>query len=251
MKRIYGKKHIGMTNKNSFGTIMKIVDYIDCNNIYVEFQDEYKYVKHASMKNFSRGSIANPYDKTVLGVGFIGHGVYSKENDTDCYTCWRNMLIRCFSKEYKEKYPTYKESFVDNEWLNFQNFAKWYYENIYYVPNERTELDKDILYKNNKIYSKDTCIFVPRRINSLLINNKSVRGKYPVGVDLYDGRFRARCNTPNWSVFIGNYDTAELAFEAYKKYKQHYIKQIADEYRNKIPNKLYNALYSYTIEKGD
>lgn len=251
MTKLYGKQHIGMTNKNSFGTTMKVIDYISRNDIYIEFQDEYKYKKHANMNNFLKGAITNPYDKTILGAGFIGDGIYSKEKDIDSYVCWRNMLTRCFSEKYKEKYPTYEEVFVDNEWLNFQYFTKWYYKNIYYIPNERIELDKDILYKNNKVYSKNTCIFVPRRINSLLINNKSIRGKYPVGVDLHDGKFRARCNTLDKSVFIGNYNTPELAFKAYKTYKERYIKQIADEYKDKIPDALYLALYSYTIEEGD
>ena len=43
-------------------------------------------------------------------------------------------------------------------------------------------LDKDILYKNNTIYSKDTCIFIPERINILFTKNNAKRGNYPIGV---------------------------------------------------------------------
>ena len=35
-------------------------------------------------------------------------------------------------------------------------------------------LDKDILYKNNTIYSKDTCIFIPERINILFTKNNAL-----------------------------------------------------------------------------
>lgn len=246
-----GDNRVGEERLNNQGCPMKIVEHNSFNNILIEFQDEYKYRKHTDIAKFEKGNVANPYDKTVLNIGYIGVGKYSKENDVECYTCWRNMLARCFDEEYKEKYPTYIDACIVDEWLNFQTFANWYYDNIYYIPSERMEIDKDILFKGNKLYSPDRCVFVPRRINSLLINNKSIRGEYPVGVDLHDGRFRARCNTLNGSVFIGYYDTPLLAFAAYKKFKESYIKQVADEYKNRIPEILYNALYNFEIEVDD
>ena len=226
MSKLYFKDHIGMTNKNSFGTEMKIIDYIDRYKVLIEFQDEHKHQKYIDMANFRRGVASNPYDKTVLNVAYIGDGKYSKEKDKECYTCWHNILIRCFDAKYKEKYPTYKDARIVDEWLNFQTFSEWYYDNIYHVPSERMEIDKDILIKDNKLYSPDNCVFVPRRINSLLINNKSLRGIYPVGVDMHCGKIRARCNTLNGKVFIGHFSTPEIAFDAYKKFKENYIKQL-------------------------
>lgn len=251
MARPYLKEHVGRINKNSFGTEMKIVNYIDKNKVLIEFQDEYKYQKYVDMISFRRGAVYNPYDKTVLGVACIGVGEYSKEKDEDCYVCWRNILVRCFDTKYKEKYPTYIDAHIVSEWLNFQTFAKWYYNNIYYVQNERMEIDKDIMFKGNKVYAPDKCIFVPRRINSLLINNRGIRGEYPLGVDMHYGKFRARCNTLNGSVFIGNFNNPDMAFNAYKKFKENYIKQVADEYKDKIPEKLYKALYNFKIEVDD
>lgn len=251
MSRLRGKQHIGMTNKNSFGTEMLIVDYINRNKVLIEFQDIYKYRKYIDMANFRKGNVTNPYDKEVLSVACIGVGDYSEKNNTLCYKTWRNMLTRCFDVKYQEKFPTYKNTSVCSEWLNFQNFAKWYYANYYLLPNERIELDKDILCKGNKLYSPETCIFVPRRINSLLINNKNKRGEYPLGVDFARGCYRARCNILEGSVFIGDYDTPNQAFIAYKQYKEKYIKEIADMYKDKIPSKLYHALYKFTIEESD
>lgn len=246
-----GENRVGEIRLNNQGTPMKIIEHNNFKNVLIEFQDEYKYRKYVEMGNFQKGDVSNPYDKTILNVGYIGNGKYSKEKDKECYTCWHNILIRCFDLKYKEKYPTYNDANIANEWLNFQNFAEWYYQNIYYVQNERMEIDKDILFKGNKEYCPEKCIFVPRRINTLLINNKSVRGEYPVGVDFHEGRFRARCNTLNGSVFIGNYDTPILAFMAYKKFKENYIKQVAEEYKDKISEKLYKALYNFKVEVDD
>ena len=42
-----------------------------------------------------------------------------------------------------------------------------------------------------------------------------------------------------------------LIVEKYKKFKEEYIKQVADLYKNVIPKKLYLALYNYQIEMED
>ena len=41
------------------------------------------------------------------------------------------------------------------------------------------------------------------------------------------------------------------AFTCYKAFKEKYIKQVADEYKDIIPQKLYEALYKYEVEIND
>ena len=71
---------------------------------------------------------------------------------------------------------SYKGVEVCEEWYNFQNFAEWCetqkFLNAKDVKGKSYQLDKDILVKGNKIYSPDTCCFVPPEINSLFINAK-------------------------------------------------------------------------------
>lgn len=80
------------------------------------------------------------------------------------YDKWRKMLIRCFDDKYKEKEPTYKDVTCCNRWLCFANFL----EDFEILKNEynwsediKLNLDKDILHKNNKVYSLENCILVP------------------------------------------------------------------------------------------
>ena len=47
------------------------------------------------------------------------------------------------------------------------------------------------------------------------------------------------------------FDTPEEAFQTYKEFKENYIKQVADEYKDKIPEKLYEAMINYKIEITD
>ena len=41
------------------------------------------------------------------------------------------------------------------------------------------------------------------------------------------------------------------AFSCYKIFKENYIKQVADEYKDLIPIKLYEAMYRWEVEIND
>ena len=114
-------------------------------------------------------------------------------------------------------------------------------------------LDKDILIKGNKVYGPDTCIFVPQDINKLFTKRNNNRGNYPIGVSYnkQQKKYKSYCNTNSKQNFLGYYDTPEEAFTIYKQFKENYIKQVADEYKNHIPEKLYNAMYEYEVEIDD
>ena len=246
---------------NNQGYLMKIIEYNNANDITIEFQDEYKTkVKNKEYSKFLKGEINNPYHKTIYGMGYIGQGKYkTKENGkkTKPYSEWRSMLERAYNKKYKEKYTTYEDVEVCEEWHNYQNFAKWYEENYYEIPNEKMCLDKDILKKGNKIYSPKTCCFVPEKINNLFTKSDKARGEYPIGVCLFNNKLMVQCSMKDRdkrkNKFLGYYPLNKpfQAFYSYKVFKESYIKQIADEYKDLIPKELYDALYEYEVEIND
>ena len=115
---------------------MKIIEYINANNMIVEFQDEHKFKVHCAYREFIKGKVRNPYDCSVYGVGYIGVGKYKVKEDgqiTIQYYYWQSMLKRCYSDEYHRKQPTYIGCSVIDEWLNFQVFAEWFDNNFYTV----------------------------------------------------------------------------------------------------------------------
>lgn len=251
-------ERLGEENYNNFGTLMKIVEYKNCDNIIVEFQDGYKVKVHTQYCNFKNGKVYNPYDKSICNVGYIGQGKYNWKDNFEIYKEWKSMLIRCYEPYTINKYPTYIEVIVCKEWHNFQNFAKWYEENYYEIGKGKMHLDKDILFKGCKIYSPKTCIFVPERINYLFIKSNAIRGEYPIGVSWYktSNKFRVQCKILDKEnnrkvIHLGYYTTSEEAFLVYKVFKENYIKQVADEYKKLIPQKLYEALYKYEVEIND
>jgi hypothetical protein len=253
----------GEENCNTFGTLMKVIECKSAVNIIVEFQDDYKYKKKCAYKEFKNGNVKNPYDREVYGVGYYGKGKYKARREdgktTRVYTVWHNMIKRCYDPYELNRFPTYINCYVCKEWHNFQNFAEWWEENVYNCNNERICLDKDILCKGNKIYSPDTCVLVPERINILFIKSDAKRGEYPIGVTYHktNDKLMVQCNvhengkSKQRKIGFFPLNRPFQAFYAYKTFKEKYIKQIAEEYKELIPEKLYEAMYKYEVEIND
>lgn len=250
---------IGETSINHQGCLMKIVEYINSNDIIVEFQDDYKGRVHTHRWSFLKGNVKNPYYPMVLGVGMIGSKYPAKINNVETkeYQAWGNIIDRCFNKKIKEKCPTYQNVVCCDEWLLFENFYEWLHsqENFDKWGDKRWEIDKDILVKGNKVYSPETCCLVPQNVNSLFINKSNYRGDLPIGVKRSGKSFMARCSNPITCKreYLGSYSTPLYAFQAYKKYKEDLIRQIAQIEYNKgnITEKCYNAMIQYQVEITD
>ena len=257
MKKI---DRIGEERLNNFGSKMVIKEYRSAKDIDVYFPEYDWTFKHVIYKNFKNGGIKCPYEPRYYGKGYLGEGKYKAfENGkkTDEYRIWYNMLERCYDPKYQEKRPTYKGCTVEDYLLNFQNMSEWINENYYEVLGEKMQLDKDILYKGNKVYSRESCIFVPQRINTLFTKCDKARGNDPIGVyQLPSGNYRAQCNNEyGKSVYLGVYSTEEEAFQVYKQYKEKIIKETIDSYKGKIPEPFYSrlreAMYNYKVEIDD
>jgi len=231
---------------NKQGTPMRIIRYGSISDIDVQFMDEYGHIIHnAAYTNFKNGQIKNPYNKTTYGVGYLGSGKYMAKADgkvVESYNVWHDMIRRCYSEKSKEKFQAYFHiCMVSKLWHNYQNFAEWFNENKYEVDG-RLHIDKDILYPGNKIYCPDTCLLVPQRINMLFLNKPNKRG-LPNGIVRYLDRYLVKYN----GVEHGYRNTLEDAFELYARVKKDAIIKIADEYKEIIPRKLYEALLKYDV----
>ena len=249
---------LGETVMQKCGEICFIVEYVNAKDITVQFKTTNELVK-TTYGDFIRGNIKSHFTPSVYGVGITGLEPTRDENgeQLDSYKCWCEMLRRCYSAKYQKKQPTYIGCCVSDDWIYYSNFKNWYDNNYYKINNKTSQLDKDILIKNNKVYSPETCIFVPQFINTLFIKRQNDRGELPIGVT-YDKT--SKKYVAQLSVFkngkktlkkLGRFDTPEEAFEVYKQAKEEYIKEVADEYKDKIPAKLYEAMYAYEVSIDD
>ena len=255
MSKTFSDNIIGTTNISNKGSIMKILDY-KSPKVLIEFQDEFRYKKWVFYSQFQSGKVSNPYLKNNLGIGYVGVGNYLTTYNgkhTPEYHAWSNMLTRCYSETWQKNYDTYKKCSVCEEWHNFQNFAKWYNENYYEVEGDIMCLDKDILKKGNKLYSPETCVFVPNRINTLFVKKDKNRGEYPIGVSYNKMRkkFATGVSIDHKRVGLGYFKTPMEAFYVYKKHKENYVKKVANEFKDKIPETVYDALMRYEVSLED
>ena len=242
---------VGDVNINKQGLKMEIIAYRKYKDIDVQFEDG-TIVKNRQYGDFKKGCIKNLYYPHIYGVGYIGNSKsYINGKIIKSYDVWHSMLRRCYYDKYLKDKPTYKECSVCEEWHNYENFKKWYDENYYEIDDETMNLDKDILVKGNKIYSPNTCIFVPQKINGLFVKTDALRGDLPIGVCKKGNKFIAKCNLNGKRSQIGTFDTPIEAFQSYKQFKEQYIKQTAEEYKDKIPSELYDALCSWEVDIND
>lgn len=250
---------VGEVSYTKHGTKATIVEYLNRHKVLVEFGDKFRYRYYTSYANFKHGNLTNPYEvrtKDGRNIGYIGVGKYNSKNAKEAYQKWRAIIQRCFCSDYKDKanlsIASYEPCNICEEWLNFQNFAEWYYSNLYKC-DEQLCVDKDILFHNNKEYSPDKCVIVPRRINLLFIKELGRRGNLPIGVSIdkrnnqYVSQISKIINGKHKGIRIGQFRTIPEAYEAYKREKEKYIKEIADEYKDVIPSFIYEALYKYEI----
>lgn len=231
------------------GCKAEIVEYSDASNIKVLIYETNEVIE-TTYDRFKRGEIKPKLYKGVQEEGCLGNGYITNKK---VYIVWQSMMERCYSNKLHNRNPTYIDCEVCDEWKVFKNFEEWYNSNYYEISNERMNLDKDILNKGNKLYSPNNCCFVPQKINTLFVRSNASRGEYPIGVSLnkLTNKFEAYITKNNKKISLGNHNTPKEAFNIYKKTKEKYIKEVADKYKDKIPNKLYEAMYKWEVDIND
>jgi len=126
----------------------------------------------------------------------MGNGEYRSVTHTRLYKVWQQMINRCYNPKTWLDHPTYKGCTVDSGWHNFQNYAHDILEICpEYEGNKGLQLDKDLLAYGNKVYSKEMCMVVHRKLNTLFIAHGNARGRLPLGIRLHaSGCYEASCN---------------------------------------------------------
>jgi len=190
----------------------------------------------------------------VYGVGINdwAGNVRVEGKDIKEYKLWQGMLQRCFDEKYKQKRQTYNDVTCSKDWLSMTQFI----EDVSQMRGfglSGWALDKDILQKGNKLYSKDTCCFVPQEVNLLLIKSDKARGEFPVGVyfDKASGKFMARLNINGKLKYLGLFPTPEEAFQVYKLAKEAYIKVVAHKWKHLLDDRVFQALMTYEVGIDD
>jgi len=168
------------------------------------------------------------------------------------YQLWQDMLKRCFDEKLKQSRPTYQDVTCSKDWLSMTKFI----EDVSQMKGfglSGWALDKDILQKGNKLYSKDTCCFVPLEVNNLLTKRDNSRGEFPVGVCFHkaSGKFMAKLRINCKTKYLGLFPTPEEAFQVYKLAKEAQIKVVAHKWKHLLDERVFQALMTYEVNIDD
>jgi len=241
--------------------VIKIIKYNNRGDIFVKLEDGN--IVHTRYPNFLKMKSSYPStnqfkqiynNKEIELIKKNTEKKWRKDNKKDLYTkkkiymnerpwieVYSNLLKRCNGDS--EKYPTYVECKICDEWLNNkEKFYKWYQDNIYDCE-ENIQLDKDIKIKGNKLYSPNTCLLVPLSINSLF---KVYNGKTK-GVNKNGNRYRVYLNKFSKYTYFGSYSTEQEAYNVYLREKEKYIHEVGEKWKNKVPNEIYQILINYKL----
>ena len=215
-----------------FGEVV-VEDYISCDQVVVRFKDTGN-ITTVTSSQLKGGRVKDTSVPTVCGVG-VTNGVRTQVDGKILreYAYWKHMLIRCYDKNFKIKNPTYLYCEASENFKDYSYFFDW-------CKTQKGfnvlgwQLDKDILSKGVKLYSEDTCCFVPREINQVFCKANKTRGKCLIGVSKVNGRYLAQVSVFGVNKKLGCFDTELEAFAAYKQAKEVYIKQLAEKFDAKI-----------------
>lgn len=126
------------------------------------------------------------------------------------YAMWARMFERAYCSKKHAKFPSYIGCTVDERWHSFMSFREWVLAQPHW---EGLELDKDLLFPGNKVYSPDTCLFVSIAVNAFLTHKKKTGSLTPVGITQRpSGKYRVEIQDGNgsrWrSTVIADLDSA-------------------------------------------
>ena len=253
------KDCVGKVCKSLNSGDFKILKYNNTADVEIQFLKT-GYETTARLGDIRNGRVKDPCLPSVYGVGITGtkyppsiNGVKTKE-----YILWTHMLQRCYSDTNvcdtsKKRNPTYIGCEVSENFKYYEYFYEWCHKQTGF-GNKGFQLDKDLLIKGNKVYSEDSCVFLPQEINNILTKREVLRGKHLIGVSWCNTKkaFVAQVNknkgSPEW---LGSFNTEIEAFNAYKTAKESFVKEQANKWKGKIDLRAYEALMNYTVEITD
>lgn len=183
---------------------------------------------------------------------------YAKTYKTTCgkrqwfleYSYYYSMITRATNPKYKERFPTYKDVVVEGKISEYNYFVEWSRQQKGF-GNLDWVLDKDILVPHNKIYSEDTCVFVPNIVNSFFTFIKTSNcNEYPYGVSWCESekKFKVYCAQLNGkNKTLGRFNTPEEAAQAYRAFKNNLAVELAKKYESQLDERVTKALYNFDV----
>lgn len=211
----FGKFKIIDENENSISDRIFVIEFLDTG-----------YITEANYNAIRHGKVKDKLVPTVANIGYIGSDITITDKDHFIYyKSWNDMMNRCFNI-IDGDYPYYGGIgiTVDSRWYNFTTFYNdcqllYNYEKKEMYPDQY-QLDKDLLQlhipKENRIYSRNTCVWLSKADNTMVMTRDNKLGYY--GVEYKDHAYCTMIGSKIIGRFIIPQAAAYLFNVLYPKY---------------------------------
>lgn len=164
-------------------------------------------------------------------------------SDHPYFHVWSNMRCRCGVIE------NYLDVTLSEDFNTFEKFLSWAEKQKGFMQYDDSgkifEIDKDILSSGSgKVYSPDTCVFVPRVLNLMVYQKR--RTELPKGVQYFKGRkkpYRAYMTNNDKLNHYGYYYTVEEAAKVVREARFEYLKSLEVQYKDIVDDRVFPAIY--------
>ncbi len=168
------------------------------------------------------------------------------------YAIYHKILMRTGNIKTQEHRPTYKGCTVSVNLKNYNYFVEWCRRQKGF-NTEGWVLDKDILSGKYKIYSEDTCVFIPMCVNSFLTFSKRVNStsgyagvSWQKSYTKSGGKYIASCaQLDGKNKTLGRTTCPKEGYKLYRKEKVRLAKVLAQRYCGLVDNRVYDYLNNF------
>ena len=180
---------------------------------------------------------------------------YENKATATAYRVYNGIRSRCTNKDNVGR--CYDDTTMCQKWLDDpKEFLKWYFEHYYEVEGESMAVDKDLFGNGSNMYSPETCCILPQGLNSFIANCKrhyfgdDRENALPIGVSRTRDGYCSKIvlSSTGKEIRLSEWNTPEEAFAEYKVMKQADIKLVSAQYKDKIPDYIYNKLLTIEVK---
>lgn len=240
------KVKVGMLfETNKCGDIL-ILDFVNAHDVTVKFFNTGTELK-SSTSAILNGRVSDPYAPLMKGIGWCGRKYPTKDKNgkgiSKEYNTWAGMFDRCYGNHKSSDSYSRKCVTVAPEFHSYEDF----YEFFTKLPNayeDGWQLDKDLFF--NGTYSPESVCMLPSEINVAMTfsDSRKFLNTFP-GVKKNGDRFSARYRKNDVEHYIGSFGTEKEAFDAYSKAKHDWVCELAEKYKEKLPENVFDALMNW------
>lgn len=186
---------------------------------------------------------------------------YENKASLQAYIIYNGILERCRDTADNDRIgKCYDKTKMWQGWIdNPKAFVRWYLEHYYECGDESMQVDKDLFGNGSDMYHPDFCCILPQGLNVLLANAKKhyKEGETPDNVLPLGVRYSGRTGKytseiiftgAEKSIVLSERDTADEAFEEYRIMKQADILRVAAQYKESIPDYIYERLLTVEVK---